>query len=227
MFKNVNIYGSSQILLFLIEAHYLCSKLQKMEILKANFLTSSSKTDQCPKPDKPEYAFIGRSNVGKSSLINMLCKRKALAKVSSTPGKTQLINHFKIDDIWYLVDLPGFGYAKVSKTLREKFGILITDYISSRENMMCLFILVDARHPMQKNDFEFMNAMVANGVPIALVFTKTDKLNKTQYATNMKQYEQELLKHWETLPPIFYTSAEKGWGREEILDFIDKTNKEW
>jgi len=213
--------------LFLIEAHYLCSKLQKMEILKANFLTSSSKTDQCPKPDKPEYAFIGRSNVGKSSLINMLCKRKALAKVSSTPGKTQLINHFKIDDIWYLVDLPGFGYAKVSKTLREKFGVLITDYISSRENMMVLFILVDSRHPMQKNDFEFMNAMVANGVPIALVFTKTDKLNKTQYATNMKQYEQELLKHWEELPPIFYTSAEKGWGREEILDFIDKTNKEW
>ena len=213
--------------MFLIEAHYLCSKLQKMEILKANFLTSSSKTDQCPKPDKPEYAFIGRSNVGKSSLINMLCKRKALAKVSSTPGKTQLINHFKIDDIWYLVDLPGFGYAKVSKTLREKFGVLITDYISSRENMMVLFILVDSRHPMQKNDFEFMNAMVANGVPIALVFTKTDKLNKTQYATNMKQYEQELLKHWEELPPIFYTSAEKGWGREEILDFIDKTNKEW
>ena len=198
-----------------------------MEILKADFLTSSAKTDQCPKPDRPEYAFIGRSNVGKSSLINMLCKRKALAKVSSTPGKTQLINHFKIDDTWYLVDLPGFGYAKVSKTLREKFGKLITDYISSRENMMCLFILVDSRLPVQKNDFEFMNAMVANEILIAIVFTKTDKLNKTQYATNMKQYEQELLKYWEVLPPIFYSSAEKGWGRKEILSFIDKINKDW
>jgi len=198
-----------------------------MEILKADFLTSSAKTDQCPKPDKPEYAFIGRSNVGKSSLINMLCKRKALAKVSSTPGKTQLINHFKIDNTWYLVDLPGFGYAKVSKTLREKFGKLITDYIESRENMMCLFILVDSRLPIQKNDFEFMNAMVANGVPIAIVFTKTDKLNKTQYNTNMKQYEQELLKYWEELPPVFYSSAEKGSGRQEILDFIDKINQDW
>jgi len=198
-----------------------------MEILKADFLTSSAKTDQCPKPDKPEYAFIGRSNVGKSSLINMLCKRKALAKVSSTPGKTQLINHFKIDNTWYLVDLPGFGYAKVSKTLREKFGKLITDYIESRENMMCLFILVDSRLPIQKNDFEFMNAMVANGVPIAIVFTKTDKLNKTKYNTNMKQYEQELLKYWEELPPVFYSSAEKGEGRKEILDFIDKINKDW
>lgn len=198
-----------------------------MEIFEADFLTSSAKTDQCPKPDRPEYAFIGRSNVGKSSLINMLCKRKALAKVSSTPGKTQLINHFKIDNTWYLVDLPGFGYAKVSKTLREKFGKLITDYIESRENMMCLFILVDSRLPVQKNDFEFMNAMVANGIPIAIVFTKTDKLNKTKYNTNMKQYEQELLKYWEELPPVFYSSAEKGEGRKEILDFIDKINKDW
>ena len=198
-----------------------------MEIFEADFLTSSAKTDQCPKPDRPEYAFIGRSNVGKSSLINMLCKRKALAKVSSTPGKTQLINHFKIDNTWYLVDLPGFGYAKVSKTLREKFGKLITDYIESRENMMCLFILVDSRLPMQKNDFEFMNAMVANGIPIAIVFTKTDKLNKTKYNTNMKQYEQELLKYWEELPPVFYSSAEKGNGRQEILDFIDKINQDW
>ncbi|MBI9064528.1 MAG: YihA family ribosome biogenesis GTP-binding protein [Marinilabiliaceae bacterium] len=198
-----------------------------MEIFEADFLTSSAKTDQCPKPDRPEYAFIGRSNVGKSSLINMLCKRKALAKVSSTPGKTQLINHFKIDNTWYLVDLPGFGYAKVSKTLREKFGKLITDYIESRENMMCLFILVDSRLPVQKNDFEFMNAMVANGIPIAIVFTKTDKLNKTKYNTNMKQYEQELLKYWEKLPPVFYSSAEKGEGRKEILDFIDKINQDW
>lgn len=198
-----------------------------MDILKANFLTSSSKNNQCPKPSKPEYAFIGRSNVGKSSLINMLCKRKALAKVSSTPGKTQLINHFDIDDSWFLVDLPGYGYAKVSKTLREKFGKLIMDYIASRENLMCLFILVDSRIPMQKIDFEFMNTMVAAGVPIAIVFTKTDKLNKTQYATNMKKYEEELLQHWEELPPIFYTSAEKGWGREEIIHFIDEVNQKW
>jgi len=198
-----------------------------MRIVSAQFYKSSAKANQCPKEDRPEYAFIGRSNVGKSSLINMLCKRKSLAKTSSTPGKTQLINHFDIDKTWYLVDLPGFGYAKVSKTIRATFGALITDYISSRQNLMCLFVLIDSRIPMQKADLAFMNTMVENGVPIAIVFTKTDKLNKSQYATNMKKYEEELLDYWEELPPIFYTSSKNGNGNEELLAFIDNLNKQY
>ncbi|MCU4154789.1 YihA family ribosome biogenesis GTP-binding protein [Carboxylicivirga sp. A043] len=198
-----------------------------MEILSAQFHKSSAKASQCPKEDRPEYAFIGRSNVGKSSLINKLCKRKALAKISSTPGKTQLINHFDIDGKWYLVDLPGFGYAKVSKTIRSTFGALITDYISNRKNLMCLFVLIDSRIPMQEIDLVFMNSMVENGVPIAIVFTKTDKLNKTQYATNMKAYEEKLLEYWEELPPVFYTSAKSGDGSEAVLDFIEDLNSKW
>ncbi|MCT4644522.1 MAG: ribosome biogenesis GTP-binding protein YihA/YsxC [Carboxylicivirga sp.] len=198
-----------------------------MKILSAQFHKSSAKSSQCPKEDRPEYAFIGRSNVGKSSLINQLCNRKALAKTSSTPGKTQLINHFMIDDSWYLVDLPGFGYAKVSKTIRATFGKLITDYISNRKNLMCLFVLVDSRIPMQEIDLVFMNSMVENGVPIAIVFTKTDKLNKTQYASNMKEYEEKLLEHWEELPPVFYTSAKSGDGSEALLDFINDLNGKW
>jgi len=198
-----------------------------MRILSAQFHKSSAKVNQCPKEDRPEYAFIGRSNVGKSSLINMLCKRKSLAKTSSTPGKTQLVNHFDIDNKWYLVDLPGFGYAKVSKTIRATFGALITDYISTRKNLMCLFVLIDSRIPMQKADIVFMNSMVENGVPIAIVFTKTDKLNKAEYATNMKKYEEELLEYWDELPPVFYTSAKKGNGNEELLSFIDDLNKQY
>ncbi len=198
-----------------------------MEILSAQFHKSSAKANQCPKEDRPEYAFIGRSNVGKSSLINKLCKRKSLAKTSSTPGKTQLINHFDIDGKWYLVDLPGFGYAKVSKTIRSTFGALITDYISSRKNLMCLFVLIDSRIPMQEIDLVFMNSMMENGVPIAIVFTKTDKLNKTQYATNMKEYQDKLLEYWEELPPVFYTSARSGDGSEAVLDFIEELNEKW
>ncbi|WP_430810531.1 MULTISPECIES: ribosome biogenesis GTP-binding protein YihA/YsxC [unclassified Carboxylicivirga] len=198
-----------------------------MQILSAQFHKSSSKASQCPQPDRPEYAFIGRSNVGKSSLINKLCGRKALAKTSSTPGKTQLINHFDIDNLWYLVDLPGFGYAKVSKTVRATFGKLITDYISSRTNLMCLFVLLDSRIPMQDIDLVFMNTMIENGVPIALVFTKTDKLNKSQYSTNMKQYEAQLLEHWEELPPVFYTSSKSGAGADALLDFIGELNEKW
>ncbi|MBR8534806.1 YihA family ribosome biogenesis GTP-binding protein [Carboxylicivirga sediminis] len=198
-----------------------------MRIQSAQFYTSSSKANQCPKEDRPEYAFIGRSNVGKSSLINKLCDRKSLAKTSSTPGKTQLINHFDIDGKWYLVDLPGFGYAKVSKTLRSTFGALITDYISSRKNLMCLFVLIDSRIPMQDIDLVFMNSMIENGVPIALVFTKTDKLNKTQFSTNMKKYEEKLLEYWEELPPVFYTSSKNGLGSEELLTFIDDLNSKW
>ncbi len=198
-----------------------------MKIQSAQFHKSSSKSNQCPKEDKPEYAFIGRSNVGKSSLINKLCNRRSLAKTSSTPGKTQLINHFIIDDSWYLVDLPGFGYAKVSKTLRATFGALITDYIKNRTNMVCLFVLIDSRIPMQEIDLVFMNSMIENGVPIALVFTKTDKLNKAQYASNMKKYEEKLLEYWEELPPVFYTSAKDGDGTEEILNFIEDLNNKW
>lgn len=198
-----------------------------MRIQSAQFYKSSSKANQCPKEDRPEYAFIGRSNVGKSSLINKLCDRKSLAKTSSTPGKTQLINHFDIDGKWYLVDLPGFGYAKVSKTLRSTFGALITDYISSRKNLMCLFVLIDSRIPMQDIDLVFMNSMIENGVPIALVFTKTDKLNKTQFSTNMKKYEEKLLEYWEELPPVFYTSSKNGLGSEALLTFIDDLNSKW
>ncbi len=198
-----------------------------MQIQSAQFHKSSSKASQCPKEDRPEYAFIGRSNVGKSSLINKLCKRKSLAKTSSTPGKTQLINHFDIDGKWYLVDLPGFGYAKVSKTIRSTFGALITEYISSRQNLMCLFVLIDSRIPMQEIDLVFMNSMIENGVPIAIVFTKTDKLNKTEYSTNMKKYEEQLLEYWEELPPVFYTSSKNGNGSEELLSFIDDLNQKW
>nr|WP_319400063.1 ribosome biogenesis GTP-binding protein YihA/YsxC [uncultured Carboxylicivirga sp.] len=199
-----------------------------MEVLEAAFLKSSSNVKQCPKPDKPEYAFIGRSNVGKSSLINKICNRKALAKTSSTPGKTQLINHFTINnDAWYLVDLPGYGYAKVSKKLRSGFSKIILDYIGNRESMMCLFILIDSRIPMQKADIDFMNLMVENGVPISIIFTKTDKLNKTQYAENMEAYKKGLLDYWEELPPIFYSSAVNGEGTNEILSFIEELNDKW
>lgn len=199
-----------------------------MVITNSSFLKSSTAVKQCPKPNKPEYAFIGRSNVGKSSLINKLCNRKSLAKISSTPGKTQLINHFSINnDDWYLVDLPGFGYAKVSKKLRAGFSKIITDYIGNRDNMVCLFILIDSRIPMQKVDLEFMNLMVENGVPIAIIFTKTDKLNKVEYSKNMKAYEEGLLEYWEELPPVFYSSAVSGEGSDEILKFIDDLNKQW
>lgn len=199
-----------------------------MEIKQASFLKSSAAVGQCPKPNKPEYAFIGRSNVGKSSLINKICQRKSLAKISSTPGKTQLINHFTINkDEWYLVDLPGFGYAKVSKTLRSSFSKIITDYIKNRENLMCLFVLIDSRIPMQKIDLDFMNLMLEEGNPIAIVFTKTDKLNKVEYASNMKAYEEKLLEYWEELPPVFYTSSKNGEGTKEILDFVDKINQSY
>lgn len=195
-----------------------------MEIKEASFLKSSTTASQYPKPEKPEYAFIGRSNVGKSSLINMLCKRKALAKTSSTPGKTQLVNHFIINNQWYLVDLPGYGYAKVSKKLRSGFSKIILDYLSNRPNLKCLFILIDSRIPIQDLDLEFMSLMLDTEVPIALVFTKTDKLNKTQFETNMKVYEAGLMEHWGKLPTTFYSSATKKTGREEILLFIDEIN---
>lgn len=198
-----------------------------MEIKKAEFLTSSSKSSQCPAPDKPEYAFIGRSNVGKSSLINMVCDRNSLAKTSSTPGKTQLINHFFINDEWYLVDLPGYGYAKVSKADRKSFRLLIDSYLRHRPNLMCLFILIDVRHKPQKVDLEFMAQMGAWGIPFVIVFTKSDKLKPSELEQNISVYKASLLEEWEELPTYFVSSAIKKNGKEEILNFINSVTESW
>lgn len=190
-----------------------------MQISKAIFLKSSPDEKGCPPPDKPEFAFIGRSNVGKSSLINMLCNRKDLAKTSSRPGKTQLINHFLINDTWYLVDLPGFGYAKTSKTNLEKFEALISTYIVKRKNLVCLFILVDSRLEMQRIDEEFMEWCAEKEIPFCIVFTKSDKLTRNQLNTNVFKYLNRLKKTWEELPPHIITSSETGLGKEEILNY--------
>ncbi len=181
-----------------------------------------SNTDlaKCPAPDLPEFAFIGRSNVGKSSLINMLVDNKKLAKTSQRPGKTQHINHFLINENWYLVDLPGYGYAQVSKSIKEKFQSLITGYIQERENLYCLFVLIDSRHEPQKIDLEFTTWLGENQIPFALVFTKSDKLGKNRLAANIEFYKKELLKQWEQLPPVLVSSANTGLGREAILEFI-------
>jgi len=195
-------------------------------IKSAKFLISNTSVDKCPNPDKPEYAFIGRSNVGKSSLINMLCNNKSLAKTSSTPGKTQLINHFIINDTWYLVDLPGYGYAKTSKEKRVKFSKMITDYINKRENMMCLFVLIDSRHESQQIDLEFMEMLGNKGIPFAIIFTKSDKTGKEKLNSQIESYKQRLLEDWEELPPVFITSAEKKEGKDEIIEFIEEVNKQ-
>lgn len=191
------------------------------EVKKAEFLLSSPNVSLCPKPNKPEFAFIGRSNVGKSSLINMLCQRKGLAKTSGSPGKTRLINHFEINEEWYLVDLPGYGYAKVSKTDRVSFMKLIYDYFEERKNMVNAFVLIDSRHPPQQKDMEFMEWLGVRGIPFSIVFTKRDKLSSTQLRKNLEAYKKEMLKGWETLPPVFTTSAEHRLGRTELLDYID------
>ncbi|MFL5765354.1 MAG: ribosome biogenesis GTP-binding protein YihA/YsxC [Bacteroidia bacterium] len=196
-----------------------------MDIKSAQFVISNTDVAKCPAPSRPEYAFIGRSNVGKSSLINMLVNRKDMAKTSGRPGKTQLINHFLINEQWYLVDLPGYGYAKVSKDQRSLFEAFIAKYILERQNLMCLFVLIDSRHEPQKIDLEFMNWCGEKNVPFVIVFTKTDKLSKREYAVNITRYKEELLKEWEELPQCFYTSAEKKIGREELLTFIAETNK--
>jgi len=196
-----------------------------MEIKTAQFVISNTEVAKCPAPKLPEYAFIGRSNVGKSSLINMLCDRKALAKTSGKPGKTQLINHFIINDNWYLVDLPGYGYAQVSKNKKEEWEEFIKEYIIKRKNLMCLMVLIDSRIPMQKIDLEFMNWLGENGIPFVIVFTKMDKLTKTKIKDNIEAYKTEMSSFWEELPTFFYTSAEKKEGRKELLDFIDKSNK--
>lgn len=179
----------------------------------------------CPPPTMPEFAFIGRSNVGKSSLINMLTGMRKLAKTSSTPGKTQHINHFIINEQWFLVDLPGYGYAKVPKHLKEKFRRYIEEYILQRENLYCLFVLIDSRLEPQRIDIEFITWLGENEVPFVLVFTKCDKLKGSRLTENIETYKQELLKYWETLPDIFVSSAETGHGRQEILDFIESLTR--
>ncbi len=196
-----------------------------MEIKNARFLVSSANIEQCPKDDKPEYAFIGRSNVGKSSLINMLCNHKGLAKTSSTPGKTLLINHFIIDDSWYLVDLPGYGFAKRSKKMQQKIQNMITSYILQRGQMANLFLLIDIRHDPQKIDLEFIDWLGNNGIPFTIVFTKADKLSRLKAGENVKKYMDTLQETWEELPPHFVTSSEKRTGRDEVLDYIDEINK--
>jgi len=200
--------------------------------LISSFLKSSAKLTQCPEPSVPEYAFVGRSNVGKSSLINMLLGRKDLAKTSGRPGKTQLINHFSIEypgdrgkPSWYLVDLPGYGYAKVSKSMRDEFKLLINPYLQTRENLMCTFVLIDVRHNPQGNDLGFMEWLGSKGIPFAMVFTKADKEKPGALKANIDLYIEEMLTTWEAVPPYFVTSATKGTGRDEILHFIKETNE--
>lgn len=199
--------------------------IKHMIIKSAEFIISNTDFRKCPQDGKPEYAFIGRSNVGKSSLINMLTNRKGLAMTSSTPGKTLLINHFLINDAWYLVDLPGYGYARRGKEGREKLRILIEDYILGREEMSNLFVLIDARHEPQQIDLEFMQWLGEHGIPFAIVFTKADKLGAGRLQMNVIAYKERLLETWEELPPILVTSSEKGEGREELLDYIEKINR--
>jgi len=195
-----------------------------MIIQYADFIMSNTDVRLCPKPDKPEYAFIGRSNVGKSSLINMITGRRKLAKISGTPGKTITINHFVINTAWYLVDLPGYGFAKRSKLEREKWEKMIRNYLLRRENLVCVFVLIDIRHEPQKNDLEFMEWLALSEIPFTLVFTKADKLKPMQLTNNEEAYRLKLLEEWEELPPIVVPSAEKGDGREALLDYIESLN---
>lgn len=195
-----------------------------MEIKTARFIVSNTDVRKCPPPDKPEYAFIGRSNVGKSSLINRLTNKKSLAKTSGSPGKTQLINHFLINEEWYLVDLPGYGYAKVPKKERIKWEQFLRRYLLQRENLYCVFVLIDSRHEAQEVDLKFMEWLGISQIPFSIIFTKTDKLKPDELETNLKNYETELFKTWETMPGYFVSSAETGEGKEEILKFIASVN---
>jgi len=195
-----------------------------MIIKKAEFVISNTNPALCPKDDRPEYAFIGRSNVGKSSLINMLTGVRGLALTSSTPGKTQLINHFLINDSWYIVDLPGYGYAQRGKKGREKIREIIDAYLDEREEMTCLFVLLDCRHEPQKIDLEFINQLGESGIPFAIIFTKIDKISQSKLNENVNAYKAKLLETWEELPPIFCTSAENKKGRDEVLNYIEEIN---
>ncbi len=196
-----------------------------MKITKAEFICSNTRVDLCPQEAIPEYAFIGRSNVGKSSLINMLVERKKLAKTSSTPGKTRLINHFKINDQWFLCDLPGYGYAKVSKKERESFAKMIEKYATQRTNLVCFFVLIDARIPPQQIDLDFIEWLGDSQLPFVIALTKVDKINQTGKSKNLELLKKELLQSWDELPLIFETSATKGTGKEQLMGFIEDTNK--
>jgi len=196
-----------------------------MDVKSAEFVISNTDFKKCPPGTMPEYAFIGRSNVGKSSLINMLCNRKDLAMTSSKPGKTLLINHFLINNDWHLVDLPGYGYATAGKKMREQLKNIIESYILYREQLTSVFLLIDSRHEPQQIDIDFMNWMGENGVPFAIVFTKLDKMSALQARENLKNYKDKLLETWEELPPVFATSSEKRIGRDELLDYIHEINK--
>lgn len=197
-----------------------------MVIREASFLSSNTQVAACPAPDRPEYAFIGRSNVGKSSLINMLTGRLALAKISSTPGKTQVINHFMINDEWYLVDLPGYGYARVSKSSRADWGKMIKAYLTKRENLTCVCVLLDSRHAPQAVDLEFMAWLGEAGVPFVMVFTKADKQSATRTQELVAAYLRQMQEQWDELPRHFITSAETGAGRETVLDFVAGVNRQ-
>lgn len=199
-----------------------------MQIKTAQFLTSNTNHELCPKADKPEYAFIGRSNVGKSSLINMLVNHEGLAKTSGKPGKTQLINHFLINEAskpWYLVDLPGYGFAKTSKSSAAKWNAFTVNYLKKRTNLLCTFVLIDSRLEPQQIDMEFMGWMAESRIPFCMVFTKSDKLSKSELPKQIERYKKTMLESWEELPENFLTSAEKKLGRDEILAYIGETNK--
>ncbi len=198
-----------------------------MIIKSSTYIISSPEYTQCPPPDKPEYAFIGRSNVGKSSLINMLCNNEKLAKTSNTPGKTQLINHFLINGEWYIVDLPGYGFAKVSISQRKKWEIMIEDYLRKRESLMNVFVLIDSRHSPQKNDLEFVNNLGKWNIPFCLVFTKADKENQRTVSLNLKNFLQKMRETWQFLPQHFVTSTVKKMGKDKILQLIGEMNAEF
>ncbi len=195
-----------------------------MDIKSAKFVKSSAKVDQCPPSNLPEYAFIGRSNVGKSSLINMLVNNNKLAMTSSKPGKTLLINHFIVNDQWHLVDLPGYGFASVPKSVRDQLEPMIKGYILQREQLTNLFLLIDSRHEPQKVDLEFMEFLGENGIPFSIIFTKADKLGPVRLKENIENYKKVLLEQWEELPPIFSTSSERKTGREDVLNYIEQIN---
>ena len=195
-----------------------------MIIKSADFIKSSPQVKDCPPGDKPEYAFLGRSNVGKSSLINMITGRKALAKTSSTPGKTRLINHFVINNEWYLADLPGFGYAKVSKTSRRQWEKMIRNYLLQRRNLLCSFILIDSRIPAQQKDLELLAWFGMHNLPFVLIYTKTDKLGVNALQKQVDAINREIMEEWESLPQLFIPSAQTGKGKDEVLSFIEETN---
>lgn len=198
-----------------------------MKIKEAVFVISNSEPEKCPQDGKPEYAFIGRSNVGKSSLINMLMGRKDLAKTSGRPGKTQLINHFLVNNEWYVVDLPGYGYAKASKTSRAQWEKFISQYLTNRDTLMNVFVLLDSRLEPQKIDIEFMNWCGEKEIPFSMVFTKIDKLSSSQLQKNLTAYKKEMLKYWEALPPVFTTSSSSAFGKEKVLNYIEHINSQF